>query len=112
MIDTWLVWYRSYEVFSHFDRLILLSKGECVYADKLDNIPSFYDEIGRNMPEKHLIPNDIVNAASNWEENKYTLSNSNQSSKLVKSSGEKMLQAIKKRKKPSTLLQFKTVLLR
>jgi len=100
----------SYEVFSHFDRLILLSKGKCVYADKLDQIPSFYDEIGRSMPEKHLVPNDIINAASNWEDNKYTLSN--QPSELVKSSGKKLLQEIKNRKKPSMLLQFKTVLLR
>lgn len=100
----------SYEVFSHFDRLIMLSKGKCIYADKLDNITTFYDEIGRSLPDKHLIPNDMLNAASNWTKNGY--SSSNQSNELVETCGKKLLQEMKQRKKPSILLQLETVLLR
>ena len=100
----------SYEVFEHFDRLILLSKGKCVYADKLDQMQSFYDRVGRSMPEKYLIPNDMLNIASNWDEYKYT--RLAQSNELAATCGVKLLQDIKARKKPSAFLQFKTVLLR
>jgi len=99
----------SYEVFSHFDRLILLSKGKCVYSDKLDSIQSFYNRVGRSMPEKYLLPNDILNIASNWDKYEHE-DTSIQTSELVQTCGVKLLQGIKSRKKPSTWLQFKTVL--
>ena len=54
----------------------MLSKGKCVYADKIDKIASFYDEIGREMPEKYLIPSDILKLncddASNWNAGSYS----------------------------------------
>jgi len=99
----------SYEVFSHFDRLILLSKGKCVYSDKLDSIQSFYNRVGRSMPEKYLLPNDILNIASNWDKHKHE-DTSTHTNELAKTCGVKLLQDIKSRKKPSTWLQFKTVL--
>jgi len=100
----------SYEVFSRFDRLVLLSEGKCVFADKLSKIPSFYDDIGRGMPEKHLLANDMLSVASKWDKNEYTLRES--TNMLVETSGAKLLQEIKERKKPTALLQLKTVLFR
>lgn len=102
----------SYEVFKLFDRLILLSRGKCVYADNLDNIPSFYEDISRSMPEsRYQLPNDILNAASNWKEKGYTLRNDHPNN-LAKTCGVKLLQDIKNRTKPSVFLQLKTVLFR
>ena len=64
----------SYEVFNHFDRLVLLSKGKCIYANEVVKISSFYDEIGRTEPdEKYLVPNDILQAAAKWDKNEYKL---------------------------------------
>ena len=113
----------SYEVFSHFDRLILLSKGKCVYSGKVDKIPSFYNQIGRSLPEeKYLIPNDLLSAASRWDENKYVLNKiwiyedkyvlNENPNELAETCGVKLLQDIKARKKPTVLLQVKTVLIR
>lgn len=98
----------SYEVFSHFDRLIMLSKGRCVYADKLDCIPSFYDEIGRDLPEKYLLPGDLLKAASEWIPNPQRL----HPNVLVKSCGKKAFKDIEERKKPTLGLKFKTVIVR
>ena len=100
----------SYEVFSLFDKLILLSKGKCVYADKIMHISTFYDDIGRSMPEKYLIPNDMLNAASKWNEYKY--SRSAMPNELVKTHGMPLTERTKMKKKPTIFLQFKTVLLR
>lgn len=61
------------------------------------------------MPEKYLLPNDILNIASNWDNHKFEHT-SIPTSELVKTCGVKLLQDIKNRKKPSTWLQFKTVL--
>lgn len=99
----------SYEVFSHFDRLVMLCKGKCVFSDKLDCIPSFYDEIGRALPEKCLLPGDLLKAASEWKPDPERMAQGNE---LIKSCGEKALKDIKERKKPSLGLQFKTVLVR
>ena len=100
----------SYEVFSRFDRLVLLSEGECVFADKLSKIPFFYDDMGRGMPEKHLLANDMLLVASKWKENEYIPRES--LNVLVETRGTKLLQEIKERKKPTTLLQLKTVFFR
>ena len=62
----------SYEVFSHFDGLVLLLEGKCVYADELNAIPSFYDAIGRRLPQNCLIPNDILCAASRCTKSGYS----------------------------------------
>ena len=35
----------SYDDFSHFDRLVLLQKGKCVFCDLIDRIPSFYETL-------------------------------------------------------------------
>jgi ABC-type multidrug transport system ATPase subunit len=104
----------SIQVFSQFDRLILLSKGKCVFSDETTNIPSFYEDIGREMPKEYLVPNDILNAASNWIKNGYdNVSTTTQSDdQLVPTCGEKLLRQMKERKKPSTFLQVKTVLVR
>lgn len=98
----------SYEVFDHFDRLVMLCKGKCVFSDKLDNIPSFYNEIGREFPEKYLLPGDLLKAASEWKPDPQREG----THKLIKSSGKKALKDIKERKKPTLALQFKTVLVR
>jgi len=101
----------SYEVFSHFDRLVLLSKGRCVYADKIGKIPSFYEKIGRAMPENYLVPNDILDAAENLNTSTIGMS-SEQPRKPLESSGKMLLEEVKSRKKPTFFLQFQTVLLR
>ncbi len=98
----------SYEVFEKFDRLVMLSKGKCVFSDKLDCIPSFYDDIGRAVPEKYLLPGDLLKAASEWKPDPERA----QPNELVKSCGKKALKDIEERKKPSVGLQFKTVLVR
>ena len=49
----------SYEVLSQFDRLILLSKGKCLFSDKFDCIQVFYAQISRPLPEKHLLSGEI-----------------------------------------------------
>ena len=98
----------SYEVFSHFDRLVMVYRGKCVFSDKLDRIPSFYDEIGRDIPEKYLLPGDLLKAASEWKPDPERL----EPNELVKSCGKKALQDIEERKKPTLGLQFKTVLIR
>lgn len=101
----------SYEVFNHFDRLILISKGTCIYANEVDKISSFYDEIGRTEPdEKYLVPSDVLQAAAKWDENEYKLKE--EFNPLLQTCGAEMLQDIKNRKKPSILLQLKTVLFR
>mmetsp|Transcript_3698 Transcript_3698/g.6058 ORF Transcript_3698/g.6058 Transcript_3698/m.6058 type:complete len:752 (+) Transcript_3698:180-2435(+) len=101
----------SYEVFNHFDRLVLLSKGKCIYANEVDKISLFYDEIGRTEPdERHLVPSDVLQAAAKWDENEYKLKEQNDP--LLQTCGAAMLQDIKNRKKPSVLLQLKTVLFR
>jgi len=98
----------SYEVFSHFDRLVMLCKGKCVFSDKLDCIPSFYDEIGRAFPEKYLLPADLLKAASEWKPDPQRV----QPNELIKSCGKSALEDIKGRKKPTLGLQFRTVLVR
>ena len=98
-------------MFSQFDRLILLSSGKCVYADELDQIPSFYANVGRSLPEKHRIPTDMLKAASNWTENEHAWSNG-RSTELVDTCGKRILQEIKKRHKPSVVMQFQTVFFR
>jgi len=98
----------SYEVFSHFDRLVMVCKGKCVFSDKLDRIPSFYDGIGRAVPEKYLLPGDLLKAALEWKPDPQRL----QPDELVKSCGKKALQDIEERKKPPLGLQFRTVLIR
>ena len=97
----------SYEVFSHFDRLVLLHKGKCVFSDLVHQIPSFYKDIDRVMPEKHLIPNDIIRAASCSDCISTTVPN-----ELVETSGLQLLQDVKNRKKPSAIFVLKTVLTR
>ena len=99
---------RSYEVFSKFDRLILLNQGRCVYADRLDGIEPFYKAIGRSFPEKYLIPSDILAAGAAGAKDREI----HNSSDLVRTSGKQILEDTKKRKKPSIFLKFKTVLLR
>lgn len=100
----------SYEVFSQFDRLVMLCKGKCVFSDKLGCIPSFYDKIGRAFPEKFLLPADLlkVKAASEWNPDHQRA----QANELIKSCGKKALKDIKERKKPTLGLQFRTVLVR
>lgn len=92
----------SYEVFSHFDRLIMLSNGKCVYADRTDQIPSFLEDIGRSVPE-HRIPREILEAASNRPES--ADASWNQSNQLVQTQGKKLIEEIKQRKKPSTFCE-------
>ena len=100
----------SYEVFSHFDRLVLLQKGNCVFSDLTDRIPSFYNDIGRCMPEKHLIPNDILRATSTMEfSDRISTTVPNE---LVETCGLRLLQDVKNRKKPSAFFVLKTVLTR
>lgn len=86
----------------------MLSKGRCIYSDKLDCIPSFYDEIGRALPEKYLLPGDLLKAASEWIPNPQRL----HPNVLVKSCGKKAFKDIEERKKPTLGLKFKTVLVR
>jgi ABC-type multidrug transport system ATPase subunit len=97
----------SYEVFSHFDRLVLLQNGKCVYNGLISGISSFYDNIGRSMPEIHLIPDDIIRAETPLDYSNRIFTN-----ELVESSGLNVLQDVKNRKKPSAFFMLKTVLTR
>jgi len=99
----------SFQVFSQFDRLIMLSKGQCVYSDLTNHIPSFYEDIGREMPKEYLVPDDLLNVATT---DGYDPLSYKESNELVATCGEKLLREIKERKKPSALLQLKTVLVR
>ena len=101
----------SFQVFSQFDRLIMLSKGQCVYSDLTDNIPSFYEDIGREMPKEYLLADDLLNVATTTDGFKLS-SCCKESNELVPTCGEKLLREMKERKKPSTFLQIKTVLVR
>ena len=96
----------SYEVFSHFDRLILLSEGKCVYSDDIGSIRSLYEQIDRVMPPNYLIPNDIVKVA------KSGLMVAQPPSPLVETCGIKLLDAIENREKPSALFQLQVVIYR
>lgn len=77
----------------------------------LDDIPSFYANIKRSLPEKHLIPTDMLKAASNWNESEHASRNDG-STEIVDTCGKRILHEIKMRPKPSVAEQFKTVLLR
>ena len=71
-----------------------------MFFDLIDTIPSFYDDIGRGMHEKHLIPSDILRAASILHRSNRivgTLRN-----ELVETSGINRLNDARSRKKPST----------
>lgn len=100
----------SYEVFSHFDRLVLLQKGKCVFSDSIDRLPSLYEDIGRDMPAKYLIPNDILLATSKLDSSNRIFTN--MPNELVETSGIELLQEIENRKKPTALFMLKTVLTR
>lgn len=100
----------SYEVFSQFDRLVLLHQGKCAFCDVVDRIPSFYDNIGRSMPEKYLIPSDIVRAASLLDLSSRVFENL--PDELAETSGIHLLNDARSRKKPSTFFVLKTVLTR
>ena len=49
-------------VFSCFNRLLLVSRGRCVYSDDMSNLGSLYDNhFGCRMPEsKHEVPLDLM----------------------------------------------------
>eukprot|EP00538_Stauroneis_constricta_P000474 CAMPEP_0119571830 /NCGR_PEP_ID=MMETSP1352-20130426/44316_1 /TAXON_ID=265584 /ORGANISM="Stauroneis constricta, Strain CCMP1120" /LENGTH=899 /DNA_ID=CAMNT_0007621513 /DNA_START=76 /DNA_END=2775 /DNA_ORIENTATION=- len=58
----------SIDVFEQFDRMILLSKGRCIFSNRLSKLPEYYEQILKdNMPERHVIPNDLLRRAANWD---------------------------------------------
>ena len=57
----------SPEIFELFDRLILLSKGRCIFSGDCSNLPTFYEtNFGEKMPEKSAIANDLIVKASSY----------------------------------------------
>ena len=57
----------SPEIFELFDRLILLSKGRCVFSGDCSSLPTFYEtNFGEKMPEKSVIANDLIVKASSY----------------------------------------------
>jgi len=100
----------SYEVFCKFDRLFLLSKGKCIFANRTSDLSSFYDRLGQSMPENYLIPGSILKIASEWDEKESELVK--RSTSLAETSGESLMEEIEGRVPPTIFLQFKTVLLR
>lgn len=100
----------SYEVFCKFDRLFLLTKGKCVFADRISEISSWYDQLGQTMPDKYLIPGSILKIASEWGEKESELVK--RSTYLSETSGESLRKEIEERVLPSIFLRFKTVLFR
>ena len=54
--------------FALFDRLILLSKGRCLFSDVCTNISSFYENnYDENVPADYEIADDLVAKASAYD---------------------------------------------
>jgi len=57
----------SPEIFELFDRLILLSKGRCIFSGDCSSLPTFYEtNFGEKIPEKSAIANDLIVKASSY----------------------------------------------
>jgi len=57
----------SFEVFDCFDRLILLSHGDCMYSDRIENVSTLYSNMGVPMPDHFYLAGDLLKRASAWD---------------------------------------------